>query len=269
MNPLPDTLETQAGEPAPAAAAAEPARESPREVVRRLGATGPLALGALVLPPIGTLGLVLTAPYTGPWLREQGGVGVAVYIAGFALFAGLALLPTYAQAILGGFVFGLAWGLPAALVGFLAGGLIGYEVARRVSGDRVVEIIDTRPRMRVVRDALIGPEGGHGFWKTLGMVTLLRMPPNSPFALTNLVMASVHVPRAPFLMGTLLGMAPRTIAGVFIGQGLDQLTDESIKEATPRWLWIVGIVVTLAIATVIGMLAKRALDRVANGHARA
>lgn len=268
MNPAPNTVDAPPGEPEPAARPGDPPRETPRQILRRLGATGPLALGALVLPPIGTLGLVLTAGYTAPWLRDNGALGLTVYIAGFALFAGLALLPTYAQAILGGFAFGLVWGIPAALAGFLGGGIIGYEVARRVSGDRVVELIENRPRMRVVRDALIGPEGGHGFWKTLGMVTLLRMPPNSPFALTNLVMASVHVPRVPFVLGTLLGMAPRTIAGVFIGQGLEQLTDESIKDATPRWLWILGIGLTLAIAMIIGMVAKRALDRVANGSPR-
>ena len=66
----------------------------------------------------------------------------------------------------------------AALVGFTGGGLLGYQVARRVSKDRVEELIEGNPKARAIRDAL----RRRGPWRTLLVVTLLRLPPNSPFA---------------------------------------------------------------------------------------
>ena len=80
--------------------------------------------------------------------------------------AGLGFLPTYAQSILGGWVFGVALGLPAALVGFTGEAWLGYEIARRVSKDRVEELIERNPKARVIRDALVG----RGPWRTLLVV---------------------------------------------------------------------------------------------------
>ena len=133
---------------------------------------------------LGTLGIV------GPWLKSQDLQGVAIYIAGFAILSGLALLPTYAQAIVGGWVFGFAVGVPAALLGFTGAALLGYGIARSVSHDKIEQKINANRRARAVRDALVG----HGPVRTFFIVSLLRLPPNSPFAATNLVLASVRAP---------------------------------------------------------------------------
>jgi uncharacterized membrane protein YdjX (TVP38/TMEM64 family) len=93
-------------------------------------------------------------------------------------------------------------------------------------------------------------------------VTLLRVPPNSPFALTNLALASVKVPLWTYLGATLVGMAPRTAAMVWIGgelQGL--LAEDAAKAEKPTWLIVGGIVSVVAVALVIGSLANRALNR--------
>ena len=73
---------------------------------RRLGPASYLAVGAAVLPPLGSIILFANINRIGDWLRADGHNGVAVYIAGFAFFAGVALLPTYSSAILGGWAFG-------------------------------------------------------------------------------------------------------------------------------------------------------------------
>ena len=65
----------------------------------------------------------------GPWLQGLGGRGVAVYVAGFALLGGFALLPTYAPAILGGWAFGDRLGIPAALAGFVCASAIRSGIA--------------------------------------------------------------------------------------------------------------------------------------------
>ena len=105
-----------------------------------------MVLGFTLLAQIGRLS---------DWLREDPAIGLAAYIAVFAFSAGLGLLPTYAQAILGGWVFGLAVGMPAALTGCGAGALIGYMVARGVSRDRVEKEIEAHPKLLAVRKALI------------------------------------------------------------------------------------------------------------------
>lgn len=221
-----------------------------------------MAIITMVLPALGSIALFATMGVTGPWLRAHAEIGIAAYIAGFAILSGLALLPTYAQSALGGFAFGVTIGIPAALAGFLGGSIIGYEIARRASGDNVERVIDQHAKLRAVRNTMLGDveHGRASFWRSLGMVTLLRLPPNSPFAAMNLMLASVKVPRTAFLLGTLLGLTPRTALAVVIGAGVEHLTREELS--TPRWVLITGIAVTIVVVITIGLIANAAIKRV-------
>jgi uncharacterized membrane protein YdjX (TVP38/TMEM64 family) len=229
----------------------------------------PLALG-----PTGLLGVAWTAApavcgtlllaYIGPvseWLLYHRPAGLALYTVVFVLGAGLGFLPTYAQSILGGWVFGLAAGLPAALLGFTGGGALGYAVARRVSKDRVLERIEGNVKARAIRDALVG----RGPWRTFLVVTLLRLPPNSPFALTNLVMAATGVPLPAFLAGTLLGMLPRTAVAVALAAAASATGAEDIQSFVRHrgpWLLVAGVLGGMAVLGILGTIARRALQRV-------
>jgi uncharacterized membrane protein YdjX (TVP38/TMEM64 family) len=214
------------------------------------------------MPPLAGIALLWKVNTVSEWLQSHGALGLAVYVAAFIVLAGLGMLPTYAQAILGGWCFKFALGLPAALAGFVGASLLGYCVARTVSRHRVEDMIEANIKARAVRDALIG----HGFLKTLGIVILLRLPPNSPFALTNLVMASAGVKIAPFALGTLIGMAPRTALAVYMGSGIQELTSDAFRPGrAPREVIIGGIIVTLIAVAVIGHIANRALARVTSG----
>ena len=243
---------------------------------RNLGPTGWLGLLNLIMPPLAGLALLwaMGATNIGPWMKSHGAIAVVFYAVAFAVLAGLSLLPTYAQAALGGWAFGVAWGLPAALVGFVGGALIGYGLARRLSGDRIEAIIDKKPKWKAVRDALVGTSAQAGdrnwrsnFWRSTGMIALLRLPPNSPFAFTNTLMASVKVPAVEFGLGTMLGMLPRTAIAVIIGAGLSTFSKSNLESAAPKWLWAVGIGVTLAIVLIVGIIANKAIDRMSKGQA--
>jgi uncharacterized membrane protein YdjX (TVP38/TMEM64 family) len=237
---------------------------------KALGPAGPLAIAAVALPPLGGFLLIGYMKTAAEYLRSHDGSGPALYAAGFAVLSGLALLPTYAQSALGGFAFGMKLGMPAALAGFVGGSIIGYEIARRASGDHVLKTIDSKPQWKAVREAFISGRAGGGFLKTLGTVALLRLPPNSPFAITNLVMASVRVPRVPYVLGTLIGMAPRTAAAVWVGTRVQQLTStQDIANATPKWFFVAGIVLMVVVLGVIGAIANRAIKRVTGVDMRA
>lgn len=226
-----------------------------KATLHRLGPAGPLAVLASTLPAIGGFALLFLFTLIGPWLKAHDGLGVAVYIAGFATLAGFAILPTYAQSILGGWAFGFAAGFPAAVAGALGGAMIGYTVGRRATGDRVVRLMAEHARWKAVHDALLGS----GFWKSLLIVTLIRVPPSSPFAITNLVLAALRVHPLVYALGSLIGLAPRTGAVVFLAAGLRELTFEHPQQ---KWMWIVSIVVTLIVIAIIGQLANKAIAKV-------
>lgn len=182
------------------------------EVVSRYGISGALAIAWTSLPAIGGFVLLYYINSVSQHLQDAGNLGILQYVAVFVVAAGLGLLPTYAQAILGGWAFGFWIGLPAALAGFTGASIIGYVVARTFSRDRIEELIETDKRAFAVRNALVG----QGFWKTLVVVTLIRVPPNSPFALTNLILAGVRVKPPVYALGTAIGMLPRTAIAVWL-----------------------------------------------------
>ncbi len=253
-----------------------PATESATESEVRFsdfGRAGPAALVAAFLPAIGGFVLLGSIPVLAPKLRDMGTTGLLLYVAVFALTSGFAILPTFAQAALGGYAFGLALGLPGALLGFLGGSLIGYFLARGVTGDDALRGVRRHPKWNVVVHAFFPDtegDGSHrGFWRTLGVITLIRFPPNSPFAVTNLVLASVKADIVPFALGTLIGMLPRTAVVVYLGslvQG-ELSKDNSLSSARPGWYLPVGIGVSIAVLLVLARLGDLAIKKaVARGE---
>ncbi len=234
------------------AASAEP-RVDFRSLLRRLGPVGPLALIASTLPAIGGLTLLWLIQPIGDWLQGHGGTGLALYVAGFAVTCGLAILPTQTQAAVGGWAYGWGPGYAAAMTAIIGGAIIGYIIARLSSRDRVTTVIAEHARWKAIYDALL--RSGTG--RTLIIVTLLRLSPASPFALTNLVLAATRVTIGPYFIGTALGLAPRTCVVVYTAAKLN-----SLEAATPMWVYFAGIGVTVLALGVIGYLANHAVVRV-------
>lgn len=222
-------------------------------IYRRLGPAGPLTIASAVLPFVGTVTIISLVHRLSPWLRDQGELGLAIYIGGFAILAGLALLPTQAQTLVGGWAFGFATGLAATMTGVAASSLIAYMIARFASGNRVLEIIHERPKWAAIHDALLGG----GFWRRLSIVTLLRVAP-TPYALTNMVLSATRVSLVTYIIGTLVGMTPRLAVIVHLGTRLDSLD----KADKPWWMWVATIAVTLIVVGIIGHIGNRAVAKV-------
>ena len=234
---------------------------SVRSVLRRLGPGGPLALIAMTLPVIGLATLASLFNVIGPWLKAQAGVGVAIYILGFTLCAGLAIFPTHILSALGGWAVGFAVGAPAACCGVLGAALVGYAVGLRATGERAVRLIAEKPKWKAVYDALIGS----GFWRALLIVLLVRLA-MSPFALTNFLLAATRVHPLAYVIGTVVGLAPRTCAVVFFAVGLREVTMETPHS---RALWLISLAITVVAVIVIAYLANRAVTRVTERRADA
>lgn len=223
-------------------------------IFKRLGPAAWLGVIWTIFPGVMGILLLTNMDYATETLdRLEFPLDIALYVGIFIITAGLGLLPTYSQAILAGFAFQVAWGFPAALLGFGGASIIGYFIAERVARKKVEAEIHHHPKAEIVRDAFIR----HGYARALLILTLLRVPPNSPFALMNYVMSVSGVKLVPFLIATIVGMAPRTFVAVWIGAQVDSW-DEIEK---PKWLVIGGIVLAIAILVALGKLANKAIEQ--------
>jgi uncharacterized membrane protein YdjX (TVP38/TMEM64 family) len=251
---LPESPEVDEHLPAPAEAQPTP-WETTKTFIRRLGPAGPLAVLAATFPPIGGFVLIGFIYKIAPWLIAHKALGLVTYVGGFAAMAALALLPTYACSILGGWTFKFAVGFPASMIAFVGASFLSYLINSRAAGDRVVTIVREHPKWEAVRAALLDA----GFWKALWIITLIRIPPTSPFAAANFVFGTIRAPLIPFLLGTLIGMAPRTGAVVWAASHASTL---NFAEARNIWSYVLMVVLTIAVIAIIGRYANDAVHRV-------
>jgi uncharacterized membrane protein YdjX (TVP38/TMEM64 family) len=229
--------------------------------IRRLGPAGPLALVAATLPTVSAVFLLGTLTVLAPLLRRTP-MAPALCVAAFTVAGGLSLLPTYALSVVAGWSFGFPVGFAVSMGGILGASLVAYGVAQRASGQRFLAMIDENPNWRAVHLALLGG----GYWRAVMIIVLLRMAPFPPFSITNLVMGAAHVKVSRFTLGTLLGMAPNAAIIAGAAAGLEQV---SFRAAEQPWLIAGGVAAMVAVITVIGRLARRALEAVAVATAEA
>jgi uncharacterized membrane protein YdjX (TVP38/TMEM64 family) len=222
--------------------------------VRALGPAGPLALLATCLPAIGGAVALSLVRVVVPWLHRSGAPGLLLFVIGFAVLGGLALVPTWANSMIGGWTYKFAAGFPAVMVGLAGAAMIAYLLAHRVAGHRVEELIHEHPKWQIVRDALIGRNTVRTIW----VIILLRLSPLLPFETTNVLLAACGVKPLPFLIGTLIGVMPRTAALVLAAASAEKL---NLHQAA-GWEWLAaGAVLTLIGAAIIALIGKHALDR--------
>jgi uncharacterized membrane protein YdjX (TVP38/TMEM64 family) len=248
-----------AGGPLPCAS--PPRRRRLWAVLRQLGPASILSAVALVSPFAGGLLILGMIQQLAPWLHGHGGGGAMVYIAGYWILGGLALLPTYTHSALGGWAFGFKSGLAAALLSFAGASLVAYAISRRAAGERVIQLIAEHPKWQAVYDALLKS----GFWRSLFIVTLVRVPV-APFAMTNVIMASARVPLGAFVFGTFLGLLPQTAFVVYTAAKAEKL---DFGESNELAVFLVSMALAGLAVCLIAYLAKRTLDRVTREHGKA
>ena len=232
------------------------------DMLRRLGPAAILGVAWSTIPSFAGVLLVLNMEPIRIALIGDGSnttqlaIGALIYLTGFVLLAGFGFLPTVSQAILAGYAFGAPMGFTLALAGFGGASLIGYEFVGRVARNRVEQELQRKPKAILLRDALVRANTG----RALLLVTLLRASPSAPFALTNLLLASLGVKRGVFFFGTLFGMIPRTLAAVLIGA---QITTWGGEIDKPKWMVVAGIVAIILLIIICSKAASSALRRVA------
>jgi uncharacterized membrane protein YdjX (TVP38/TMEM64 family) len=118
----------------------------------------------------------------------------------------------------------------------------------------VLPLIEERPLQAAVRRAVVDASLVRG---TL-LIALLRISPASPFAITNAVLAAGGVGWFQYVVGSAMGVLPRTIVVVYFASTMQTL---SFDARDGWWMLTLGIVATVIVVGIIGRLARKELDR--------
>jgi uncharacterized membrane protein YdjX (TVP38/TMEM64 family) len=223
-------------------------------VAGRLGFLAPLAFLTVGLPILGGLLIVASLGTLSNALTSLDAWGSWVFIAGAALMGGLSLLPTHGFSLLGGYTFGFSGGVLFTMTGIVCAAALGFFLNTMISRERVMGLIAEKPESAAVHRALTG----EGFVRSCIIVTLVRLSPAAPFAVTNLLMASTGMHWRAFMLGTAVGMLPRCAAVVNVGSLLAQLGPQA-EQMLPTWYIVGGIAATVAVLVLIGRWSRRAL----------
>ena len=219
-----------------------------------------LAILWMTVPALLGLTLVSQLGVASAWLSARDSDAIVIFVLCFALSTGCGLLPPYAQAILAGWTFGAVEGGIAVTLGLISGAAIGWTIARFASGPHVSAWIDANPKGKIIRHELVNASKR----RTFVLLLLLRLPPNSPFAIANLAMGASGVRLFPLLAATGLGMLPRTFAICSASAAAAATGAHDIQSLIKEqgWIWFgVGLACLITALAVIAAIARRALAK--------
>lgn len=171
---------------------------------------------------------------------------LAVYLAGGLIAFPVTLLVIATGLAFGawhGFVYAMLGAELSALLTFFIGQNLGHDTLRSLAHHRVARI-----SRRLARQGLLA-------------IITLRVVPVAPFTFINLVAGASHISLRDFALGTLIGLAPGTLAlTVFSGQVTAAIADPAI----PR----IAVLLVLALLIALGSwwLGRWLLRRQRTGH---
>ncbi|MEM9446545.1 MAG: VTT domain-containing protein [Verrucomicrobiota bacterium] len=188
-------------------------------------------IAALLLPLLGLTTLMPFVFSLADTFKQLGYWTLLPFIIVSGILIGLAIMPSHLSSALAGFLYGLPLGLLAALSSVIIGSLVGFTLTKKTTKTTLREWLDRSRLASLLAQELIDSN----FRKCLTAITLCRLPPQVPFALGNIVAASSGAKLLPFILGTLLGMAPRVFLLVWTGSTLSTWNPEM---AIPHSLYL-------------------------------
>lgn len=215
-----------------------------------------MALVMLFLPILGTLALIAFLVPVGDWLRGNWEIGTLVYFAAVVLLCGLSLIPTNVIGVLGGWSFGFGLGLFILISAVVSAATLSFFINRRISGRKLPNAVSNYVKV----DAIYRELMRNDLRRTTFIIFLLRLSVVMPFAFTNFLLASARVPLGAYIVGTLVGMLPRSATVAFAGAGLAELDPNNEGDIIAL---AVGLTATLVSIYVISRYARLALIRLA------
>jgi uncharacterized membrane protein YdjX (TVP38/TMEM64 family) len=144
-------------------------------------------------------------------------LAILAYIAAYAAAVAISVPGASILTLLGGLIFGWLVGGIAAVTGASIGAVLLFLIARSAFG----ETLRAKAGPRI--NGLVA-----GFQKdALSYLLFLRLVPAFPFFVVNIAAALLGVPLRTYVIGTVIGIIPATIAFASIGAGLDSVFAKS------------------------------------------
>ncbi|MCC2546871.1 VTT domain-containing protein [Hymenobacter sp. BT175] len=207
--------------------------------------------------PLVGVSFVSVLLYQNQGLLEQLTLLEAVlYFVVMAVLMSFALMPTTVGVLITGFYFGWS-GFLGMLAAYALASLVGFQVASTLDHGKMTAFLHRFPKVEAVMRELKADS-----WQ---LIVLTRISPVTPFALMTFILAVVGVDRRRFLLGSVVGMLPRSLFFYWVGT---QASDVFALIRNPETGTIGKILVAvLVLVSLLGLYVlfnnalKRALNR--------
>ena len=222
-------------------------------------AAGVVGLVALVLLGRQIGGLL---PQFAEWVDGLGFWAPAVFIAGYIVTT-VAFIPGATMTLAAGAVFGLPRATVYVLTGATLGSAVAFLIARHLARDAVAARVAGNARFAAI-DRAVGAQG-------FKMVLLMRLSPVFPYNLLNYSLGLTTVRFTDYTLAS-IGMLPGTLlyayAGVLIGDVARLAGGAAVERGLASYaVLVLGLIATIAVATLVARAARRAIRDATGGEA--
>ncbi|KAM6545343.1 hypothetical protein CsatB_026079 [Cannabis sativa] len=191
------------------------------------------------------------------WVEQDLGAWGPLVLAVAYIPLTILAVPASVLTLGGGYLFGLPVGFLADSIGATLGAGAAFFLGRTIGKSYVVSKLKDYPQFSSVAIAI----RRSGF----KIVLLLRLVPLLPFNMLNYLLSVTPVPIGEYMLASWLGMMPITLALVYVGTTLKDLSDVThgwSEFSKTRWAVIfLGFVVSVVLMICVTRVAKAALDK--------
>ncbi|XP_078441790.1 uncharacterized protein LOC144711662 [Wolffia australiana] len=191
------------------------------------------------------------------WIDENLGPWGPVVLAIAYIPLTILAVPASILTLGGGYLFGLPLGFIADSIGATIGATAAFILGRTIGRSYVLSKLKDYPKFQAVAIAI----QRSGF----KIVLLLRLVPLLPFNMLNYLLSVTPISIGEYMMASWLGMMPITLALVYIGTTLKDLSDVThgwCEFSTTRWvILIAGLTVSAVLMVCVTKVAKGALEK--------
>ncbi|GJN33292.1 hypothetical protein PR202_gb21874 [Eleusine coracana subsp. coracana] len=191
------------------------------------------------------------------WIKENLGPWGPVVLALAYVPLTVLAVPASVLTLGGGYLFGLPVGFVADSIGATIGATAAFLLGRTIGRPYVLSKCKDYPKFQAVAIAI----QRSGF----KIVLLLRLVPLLPFNMLNYLLSVTPVGVGEYMLASWLGMMPITLALVYVGTTLKDLSDVTngwSEISTTRWILIVsGFVMSVGLIICVTRVAKSSLDK--------
>jgi len=165
------------------------------------------------------------------------------------------LLPGGILSIGGGFFFGLWWGFLIVLIGNVAGAAISFLIGRTIGRHWLRRRLERSKSLHALEPA-VEREG----WK---LILLSQLHPLFPSSLMNYLYGLTKIRFRACMIWIAIGQAPGLFLYAYLGTlgqlGLRLARGQTHPRMYEYWVWVGGLLISLAILMLMGRIALRVL----------